>query len=347
MKRFRVALAGLGQAARRIHLPAYAGLPNVEVVGGADTARAGSFAFPLFSSAEEMIAATRPDVLAVLTPPDTHHALAALGLSAGCHVFCEKPVAASLAEADDLAALARRLGRRLAVNQEYRFMRAHAAARALLGHGDFGELLFLSAEQTFFTTAATEAGWRGQEGERTCREFGIHVLDLCRFFFGEEPLAVTARMPRPGGVDGPELLDLIRLDFPRQRTASITLDRLSRGRHRYLSLRLDGTAGVIETELGGGLEVSTGVRGGTRRPFLRAELALGSRARLYRGERSRRLASDPLDLFAAATRRLFEAFLAALSAEETPPCDIDDNRFSLALVEACYESSRLGKTVAL
>ena len=347
MKRHRVALVGLGAAARRIHLPAYAGLPNVEIVGGADPAPAGGFRFPVFRTAAALVEQTRPEVLAVLTPPDTHYPLARLGLVAGCHVFCEKPLAATLAEADELGALSRRVERRLAVNQQYRFMRVHEAARGLIGGPDFGALLFLSAEQTFHTTPVTEAGWRGQGPERTCREFGIHVLDLCRFFFAEEPLAVTAAMPRPGGAAGPDRLNLIRLDFKGERTAQITLDRLSKGRHRYLKLRLDGSAGCIETELGGRLAISAGLRGGARRPFLTVDASGGGRARFFHGERYTQIASDPLDLFARATQRLFQAFLSALERGEAPPCQVDDNRRSLALVLAAYESSRRGTTVRL
>jgi D-apiose dehydrogenase len=347
VKRFRVGLAGLGAAARRIHVPAYSRLGSVQIVGGADPLTPAGFRFPVFTTAEELIEKTRPDVLCVLAPPDAHYALTKLGLTSGCHVFCEKPLAGSLEEADELVALAARTGRRLAVNQEYRFMKIHEAARRLVGRPEFGDLLFLSVEQTFYTTAATEAGWRGRDPERTCKEFGVHVLDLCRYYFDEEPIAVTASMPRPRDPDGPDRLNLIRLDFAGQRVAHITLDRLSRGRHRYLSMRLDGTAGCIETELGGSVEVTAGVRGGTRRPFLSADVSLGGRARLYHGERSRKIASEPLDVFAAATRRLFEAFLAAIDRGDRPPCDGEDNRRSLALVRAAYESSRIGATVAL
>ena len=348
MRRFRIGLAGLGAAARQVHLPAYAQLPNLDVVGGVDAAvRDGAFPFPLFGSTQEMIDKTRPDILAVLTPPESHHALSRIGLQAGCHGFCEKPLTPTLEEADELCALSRQLGRVLVANNQYRFMNIHQAARRRIGRPEFGELLFLSALQTFYTTASTEAGWRGHDPERTCKEFGIHVLDLCRFFFDQEPLAVTARMPKPGDPRGPELLNLIRLDFPGDRVAHITLDRLCRGRHRYLSLRLDGSAGCIETRLGGGAEVSAGLRGGTRRAYLDLDFSLGGRARLYRGERYRKIAADPLNVFAAATRRLLRTFLVALESGETPPCEAHDNRHSIALMRAAYESSRRGETVTL
>ena len=137
------------------------------------------------------------------------------------------------------------------VNNQYRFMDIHREARRRIGTPEFGDLLFVSVQQSFFSTEATEAGWRGRGPRRTWKEFGTHVVDLCRFFFDEDPVAVTARMPRPGGA-GPDLLDLVQLEFSRDRVAQVVLDRLCRGPHRYLTVRLDGSAGCIETRLGGG-----------------------------------------------------------------------------------------------
>jgi predicted dehydrogenase len=338
----RIAVAGLGAAARQIHLPAYRGIAGLSVVGGYDPALRdgdGRFPFPLFSSAEEMLDKARPDLLSVVTPPAHHLALTRLGLEAGCHVFCEKPFVPTLAEADEICAHSRAAKRWVVVNNQYRFMSIHAEAKKRIGAPGFGRLLFLSAQQSFYTTEATEAGWRGEDPQRTCKEFGTHVLDLCRFFFDEDPASITARMPKPGRASGPDYLDLIQLEFSGDRSAQITLDRLSRGPHRYLSLRLDGSEGCLETHLGGGLELHAGVRGGTRRPYLEVDLYLGGRARLYHGERFRKIASDPIDVFARATRRLVQALLDALEDGGVPPCNAEDNRRTLALMLAAYESA--------
>ena len=221
-------------------------------------------------------------------------------------------------------------------------MRIHEAAEGGHPEARVRRPVFLSAEQTFFTTLGTETGWRGRDPARTAKEFGIHVLDLCRFFFGEEPLTVTARMPRPGDPSGPDRLDLIRLDFPGDRVAQVTLDRLTRGRHCYLALRLDGTRACIETAIGGAAEVRAGLRARTRRPFLELHFALGGQARLFTGERFRKLAAEPRNVFAHATRRLCAAFLEALDRGAVPPCAIEDNRKSLALVRAAYASAARG-----
>lgn len=339
---WRIAIAGLGAAARTIHLPAYRSVAHLEVVGGHDPAETqGALAFPLFDSVEEMLARTRPHLLVVATPPDTHYDLVRIGLEAGCHILCEKPFMPFMEQARSVVEIAARLGRRVVVNQQYRFMNIHQEARRLCGDPEFGDLLFVSARQTFRTDRQTEADWRGNDPQRTCKEFGIHVLDLCRFFFDADPLSVTASMPRPHGPAEPDLLDLVQLEFPGGRAAEISLDRLSRGRHNYLEMRLDGTQGCIETRLGGGVEVSFGLRG-RRRPFFELDISLGGRARLYHGERYRRIARDPLNLFAHATSRLMAATLRALEADVAPPCEGSDNLRSLALMLAAYESDRLG-----
>jgi predicted dehydrogenase len=344
--RRRIAIAGLGAAARKIHLPALSGL-DVEVVGGCDPIPPGDVPFPVFASVETLLAETAPDILAVATPPDAHFEVAWAGLDHGCHVFCEKPFTDTLEQATALVKRSREVGRWLVVNNQFRFMNIHRQAKAAIGTPEFGELRFLSAQQTFRTTPETEAGWRGSDRRRTCKDFGTHVLDLCRFFFDEDPVSIGARMPRGPGRDGPDYLNLIELEFSGDRAAQITLDRWCRGPNRYLDLRLSGTAGCVETHVGGGIVLSAGLRGSTRRAFCDLDIAMGGTARLYQGERFRRIATDPLDLFARATRELFRAFLAALDRGGVPPCEGADNRRTLALMLSAYESAETGARVRM
>lgn len=339
MKR-KIALAGLGAAARNIHLPAYAKLADLEVVGGFDPAvEDGAFPFPTFQTLDEMLEKTAPDILSVASPTPSHFDITKAGLLSGCHIFCEKPFMSDLAEADEILALSRQVDRWIVVNNEFRCMNVHAAAKNLIGSPEFGDLQFVTMHQTFFITEETEAGWRGNDPQRTGKEFGPHVLDLCRFFFDEDPHSITARMPRGNDPTGPDYLNLIQLEFSGDRVAHIILDRLSRGPDRYLDIRLNGTKGCIETSLGGRIEVNAGISGGTRRPFANFEVSLGGRARLYNGEKFRKLASDPLDLFPNATAELMRAFLKSLDDGTDPPCHGEDNRRTLALMLAAYESS--------
>jgi predicted dehydrogenase len=339
----RFAIAGLGNAARTIHLPALRKLPGAQCVGVYDERAAGApEGVTQFLSLDQMLSEARPDVLVVATPPDSHFGIAQRGLDAGCHVFCEKPLTETLAEADELMALAASAGRHVIVNSEFPWMPMHAAAKQRMKQPGFGRLHFVSMHQTFLVTEAAERGWRGAGQNRTFKEFGTHVLDLASFFFDANPISVRARMPRPKGPDQPDHLALVELEFPGERCALIVLDRLSKGRHRYLDIRLDGDEATIETSVGGRLQATFGVNAKSRAPFLDVELALGGQARLYRGEHFEHLAAAPIDLFADATARLLMDVIAAISRGEEPPCSLRQARNTLRLLHLCYESAADG-----
>jgi predicted dehydrogenase len=344
----RIGIIGLGRAARQIHIPAYAAIPGTQIVGGYDAGQPqGTFDFPRFDSLEALLSGARPDIVTIAAPTAMHFPLARSLLERRIHVFCEKPFTDTVEQAAELVRLGRTHGARIAVNNEYRFMACHRAARALVGSPQFGELVFVHMTQAFRASAESEGGWRAEDRERTCKEFGTHVFDLCRYFFAAEPLRLRARMPRRGLTGGADMLNLIDVEFPEDRWAHITLDRLTRGRHRYLDIRLDGTRGTIETELGGNVSISGGIHAATRRPYLDWDLSLGGRAFLYQGESKRKLASDPLNLFASATRALFADFIDAIRADRDAACSGHDNIRTLALMRAAYESARDDRDVDL
>ena len=337
---WRVGLVGLGSAAVNIHVPALNSLNHVEIVGGYDSKDVKTKRnIPVFDSLASLLEQTRPDIVCVITPPSSHYEIAKQCLEHGVHVFCEKPFVETIEQGVDLIHLCRANNRSLVVNQEFRFMNTYTAAKKYIGHPDFGDLQFISASQTFRTSSETEAGWRGLSKRRTCYEFGIHVLDLCRYFFGEEPLSISARMPKPGGQDGPDLLNLIELEFSGDRVAHITLDRLTHGPHRYLDIRLDGTRGCIESSFGGLMEVAMGVQGNGVGPFVRLERRASASAKLFRGERGSVIGSDPHAVFPTATAKLFQKMLDALESGAVPPCEASDNVKGLELMLAAYESA--------
>lgn len=345
----KIALVGLGAAAKNIHLPAYKKLANLELVGGHDPAiepsSTGELSFPVFPDVKSLLDQTKPDILAIASPTQFHFDLAEQGLLHGCHIFCEKPFTTTLDEARQLIDLSEKQKRWIVVNNEFRFMNIYEAAKEKIGSPEFGDLLFINAQQNFYVNEKTEAGWRGNDPQRTCKEFGIHVLDLCRYFFGEEPVRISARMPKPSNPTGPDYLNLIQLEFPGGRTAQITLDRLTRGRHRYLDLRLDGTKASIETEFGGNVQFTAGIRGGDRKPFVDFDISLGGRALQYNGEKARKIASDPLDIFANATSKLLKNLIDAIDNGTVPACSAQDNIKTLALMLAAYTSSEEGEPV--
>lgn len=268
-----------------------------------------------------------------------------MALSQGCHVFCEKPLANNLRDVDDLIARAEAGNRFLVVNSEFPFMRIHMAAKALIGSPRFGRLLFLHASQTFHPTAETEAGWRGEMPRRLGMEFGVHVLDLVRYFFDEDPVRIFASMPRDPSKAHSDVVNVIALEFADGRGASIVLDRLSKGPERYLAMRLDGEFAAIETSIGGEVRLEIGLHARGRRPYARLGFAKGGTAVLQNDDQSTTIAREGFNVFADATAVHFSNLIEAIQTGGEPPGNARENRKTLGLVFAAYDSAESGEAL--
>ena len=351
----RVAVIGLGAVTRNIHLPAYASLASkVEIVGGCDPdSQAREFGrdklgIPeVFDDALTMIRETSPDIVSVCTPPALHVEQSLMALENGCHVFCEKPLAESLEQADVLVRAAADAKRQVVVNNQFPYMNIHLSAKKMIGTPDFGKLLFLQAWQIFHPDEVTEADWRGRLRRRLCFEFGIHVFSLARFFFDDEPIAVSAQMPNPMSKFASDALNLITLEFADGRAASIILNRLSNAPERYLDMRLDGENASIHTSIGGEVRLEAGLHTRQRRPFVRLNFAKGGKAVLQKGTSSKIIAREGMNPFASSTAHHFGNFVDALRNNTTPPGAVEDNRKTLALVFAAYDSAEKRRVVYL
>ena len=110
MKKLRAAVIGVGYLGN-FHVQKYLSLPEVEVVGLVETnpARraeiAARYAIPVFDELAPLLG--QLDLVSIVTPPAHHFEAARACLAAGIHVLVEKPVTASVAEAETLVALAR------------------------------------------------------------------------------------------------------------------------------------------------------------------------------------------------------------------------------------------------
>jgi predicted dehydrogenase len=113
----RVVVAGLGNMGKS-HALAYHNNPGFEIaalVNRTGEAPAELAGYTMRTSFEEAIAEFRPDVASINTYSDSHADYAVLALEAGCHVFVEKPLATTVADAERVVAAARANGRKLVV----------------------------------------------------------------------------------------------------------------------------------------------------------------------------------------------------------------------------------------
>jgi len=174
----KAAIVGCGGAGM-LHARGYVEAPGSRLVAAydrhADRAQrlaAECNAVP-YASLEELLQQARPDVVSVTTGEYEHMEPTIMALEAGAHVLCEKMMAHSLEAGQIMVAAARRTGRVLGVNYNYRHVPAYMRIRDHVAANTLGAPVLLVAQAHSYT-------WH-------------HMLDLVRFFFGH-PVAVEATL---------------------------------------------------------------------------------------------------------------------------------------------------------
>jgi predicted dehydrogenase len=153
----RIAVVGAGWWATTWHLPSLASYEGAELVAVCDArsararAAADRFGVPLAATdLASLLASTRVDGVVVATPHTTHYTLARTALDAGVHVFVEKPLTTTAAEAWDLVERAEANGLHLSVGYTYQYTRTAQFVRHAVQER-IGSLVCVAAQFTSST----------------------------------------------------------------------------------------------------------------------------------------------------------------------------------------------------
>jgi len=151
-----------------------------------------------FTDWRDLVASPLVDAVIVTTPPFLHHPITVAALGAGKHVLCEKPLAVSLREADEMIAAAQAAGRVLSTVSQGRFAEAQQRMHALVHSGTLGRVFFAKADgQWYRPPSYYELWWRGtwdREGGGAGTGQGIHILDQVLWILGKQPAQVFGTM---------------------------------------------------------------------------------------------------------------------------------------------------------
>jgi predicted dehydrogenase len=142
-----------------------------------------------YSSYRELLERERPDAVTVAVPTESHHAVVLDALTAGCHVLVEKPIAATLQQADEMVAAARDAGRILAVGHVERFNPAVLELKRRIDERQLGRLYQIDALRLGpFPQRIRDVG--------VVVDLATHDLDVMRFVTGIEIVRVYAETRR-------------------------------------------------------------------------------------------------------------------------------------------------------
>lgn len=336
-----------------MHLPALKKMRDVQIVGASDIDpgrrdRVGAkWGTPLFDDYEAMLTDTKPDVLIVATPPDSHAEICLRALDRNVDLICEKPFVSTLAEADTVIAAADAAGRQIALNHEFREMPIFRAVLDNAGPSSGEEVFFAQVWQNTDMPPSTESGWRGQMQRRTLHEAGVHLIDYIIALFGEKPVAAWASMSAGGVYEtGADALSVVSLEFTRGRLAQVLQNRLCKGETQYFEVRADTRTSSYRASFGGRARLTAGLYRSTA-PHVRFDYGVSGLAWRERGNERKLLARNPADPRVVATRYVLEKSLAAFASKGRPPATAQDGRDSLEVIDACYRAAVTGQRTTI
>ncbi len=200
-KRYSVALVGAGRMGERwAKVIARSPRASLSVIIDAEASRASRLARHFGASYSANLAdafSLSPDVVCIATPHKFLYPIATRALSAGAHVFVEKPGSKTSREMRRLVALAKKKRRVLMVGFNYRFFDSLQKAKEILALGKIGRALSVRITHGHPGRAGYEREWRMNKdlaGGGVLMDQGVHLIDLARWFLDEPVVRVSASL---------------------------------------------------------------------------------------------------------------------------------------------------------
>lgn len=330
-----IVIIGAGGVVRTAHLPAYqrvnfpvAGLYDINPDASRETAKRFGVA-KVFSTLAE--AAGAPDAIFDLAVPGNQIAGVLKELPRGAAVLIQKPMGDDLAAARSIVGICRELGLVAAINFQLRFSPNVLALRDLLAARELGDIVDIEVR---LVVKQPWHLWTFLEGAPRLEILyhSIHYLDAIRALVGEPQGAYCRAVAHPAMPEFQDTRSTIILDYGDQLRCSLLLNHThqQQGAHGASLLKVEGTKGAAQLTLGVNVDYPNGPRD-------TLEVAI---------ENGRWQAVDLrgswfIEAFEGPMSNL-QRFVAGEDDALVSP--VDDAIKTMALVEACYQSSASGGT---
>jgi predicted dehydrogenase len=283
-----------------------------------------------------MLASGDIDVVTICTPSGMHGSQAREAMQAGTHVIIEKPLDITLPAVDEVLAVRRETGVKLAVTSQHRFDPAARKVHELIEQGAFGTLVLANAHVHWWRSQAyyDSGEWRGTwalDGGGVLMNQSIHSLDLLQWFMGpvRSVQAYTGTLAHTMETEDTAVA-VLRFESGALGTVSATTAAYPGVNTRVEVFGSEGSA-VIEDDRLRFLHLkSEGEAAGDY--GMQAGATAGSGSQVPEGD------AHALQL---------GAIIEAIEHDTNPVVDGESARRDVALILAMYESARTGREVAL
>lgn len=334
----RLGLIGCGRIAQLVHLNILTSLPDVELVAIADSqsgrrkeavSRAPNVV--AFDNYQELLKMPEVEAVVICLPPALHAGAAIASFQARKHLYLEKPIATSLADARAVVQAWRQAGTVGMTGFNYRFNVLYQSAKQFIQTGGLGDLV---AVRTVFSSTEDEVPvWKQtrKDGGGALLDLASHHIDLIPFLFEAEIAEVSAKLRSQHGEEDSVILQMrLANDLLVQSFFSISAVDEDR-------LEVYGRNGKLTFDrYAGDLRITAPAFEYGRLKLLRREL-IGLKSAVKRVIRP---PGEP------SFRAALGAFASASIAGHTVSPSLEDGYRSLAVIEAAEESAKTQHVVS-
>lgn len=345
-KKIKIGLIGAGNIGQTAHIPAYLKQDDVELFAVYDLKEARSrevaerFGFKhVASSLQELVTMDELDAVSVCTWNNSHAEAVIAAAKAGKHILCEKPMAMTVAETEEMAEAVRQSGVTFMMGFVNRFRAESEIIKELAEQGKFGEIYY--ARTGMIRRRGTPLGWftdLSKAGGGPVIDIGVHCIDLTWYLMGKPaPISVSATVYnkigdyQTKGVSRWEAFDTDDLVFQTEDSAA-ALIRFANGASMTVdvSWAINGQKKDIYSEIFGTKA------GASLDPLM-----------IYGEDGGYLTDNHPTvvqkDMFANEIRH----FIDCVKTGKTPIATLEDGMQIQKILNGIYDSAKLGKEVQL
>ncbi|MBE6085659.1 MAG: Gfo/Idh/MocA family oxidoreductase [Selenomonas ruminantium] len=291
----------------------------------------------VYEDYKEMLAAEKPELVAIATESGKHAAIALDCIAAGCHVIIEKPIALSIEDADAIIKAGKEKGVLVCANHQNRFNKSIQEIRKAIEKNRFGKLLYGTAHirwarnHEYYDRAAWRGTWE-QDGGALMNQC-IHNIDLLRWMMGDEidtVYGMTDRLVHP---------------YIEAEDLGLAVVKFKNGSYGTI----EGTTNVYPKNLEENLYIF-GEKGTVKAGGEAVNIIEEWKFADYFGDEEevkQKCSENPPNVYGFGHTKLYENMIAAIEGKEELVVDGEAGKRALELVLAIYKSAAEGKPVKL
>ena len=343
-KEVRIGVIGLGMG--RWHIEQYLKHPAAKIQAVCDRdealARAlgAEFGVPqVFTDFEDFVARAEIDAVSLAVPNFLHKPMTLACLDRGLHVLCEKPMAMDTAQALEMRERVRKTGLKFMIHYNQRFKPEHQYFKKLISSGELGDVYYGSTGWRRMRGLPRFGGWFGQKkmsGGGPLIDLGVHMLDLTRWLIGS-PKAVTVSA---------STFSHIAQSIAREQKKEFDVEDLA-----STLIRFDNASSLV-------MEVSWALNFEEReKVYLELSGTKGGLSNvtfdykdtttcIFREENGAMVKSVPLR-YPPSFENAQQHFINCILEDREPGPGADDGVETMRILDAIYESARIGREVEL